>query len=159
MSTLLWIVEIHPACCLLIINSYFWPSVLHPHCILAIMTNSTPTFIKVADFWARQFACFLSCIAHQHPSFTMQLCVASGFWHASSSMGLFRLREDLSTLLSWVSLFPKDNRGLIFGLWTCHQYVEDIVAAIASGYILNNIITSAVAADLADLDDPSIKGN
>jgi len=53
-------------------------------------------------------------------------------------------------------LFPKDNRGLIFGLWTCHQYVEDIVAAIASGYILNNIITSAVA---ADLDDPSIKGN
>jgi hypothetical protein len=67
--------------------------------------------------------------------------------------------SEMSTLLSWVSLFPKDNRGLIFGLWTCHQYVEDIVAAIASGYILNNIITSAVAADLADLDDPSIKGN
>jgi MFS transporter, OPA family, solute carrier family 37 (glycerol-3-phosphate transporter), member 1/2 len=33
--------------------------------------------------------------------------------------------------------FTSKGRGLIFGLWTCHQYVGDIVAAIFSGYILH----------------------
>jgi sugar phosphate permease len=33
--------------------------------------------------------------------------------------------------------FSKKGRGLIFGLWTCHQYVGDIVAALASAYILS----------------------
>lgn len=33
--------------------------------------------------------------------------------------------------------FPAKGRGLIFGLWTCHQYVGDIVAAIASAYIIS----------------------
>lgn len=32
--------------------------------------------------------------------------------------------------------FTAKNRGLTFGLWTCHQYVGDIVAALASAYIL-----------------------
>lgn len=34
------------------------------------------------------------------------------------------------------SWYPAKGRGLIFGLWTCHQYVGDISAAIFSGYIL-----------------------
>ena len=34
--------------------------------------------------------------------------------------------------------FPAKGRGLIFGLWTCHQYVGDIVAALASAYILES---------------------
>jgi sugar phosphate permease len=34
--------------------------------------------------------------------------------------------------------FPAKGRGLIFGLWTCHQYVGDIVAALASAYILRS---------------------
>lgn len=38
------------------------------------------------------------------------------------------------------SWFPSTNRGFIFGLWTCHQYVGDITAAIASGYILHQNI-------------------
>eukprot|EP01035_Chromulina_nebulosa_P017236 gene17236-22762_t len=33
--------------------------------------------------------------------------------------------------------FSSKGRGLIFGLWTCHQYIGDIVAAIASGFILH----------------------
>lgn len=36
------------------------------------------------------------------------------------------------------SWYPAKGRGLIFGLWTCHQYIGDIVAAIASAYILHN---------------------
>eukprot|EP01038_Epipyxis_sp_PR26KG_P004666 gene4666-6554_t len=34
--------------------------------------------------------------------------------------------------------FPAKGRGLVFGLWTCHQYVGDIVAALASAYILHS---------------------
>jgi len=32
--------------------------------------------------------------------------------------------------------FPKKGRGLIFGLWTCHQYIGDIVAALATALII-----------------------
>jgi len=32
--------------------------------------------------------------------------------------------------------FPKKGRGLIFGLWTCHQYIGDIVAALATAWII-----------------------
>merc|ERR1719197_2388100 len=34
--------------------------------------------------------------------------------------------------------FGKKNRGFIFGLWTCHQYIGDIVAAVATAAMLNN---------------------
>ena len=34
--------------------------------------------------------------------------------------------------------FTAKGRGLIFGLWTCHQYVGDIVAAIFSAWILHS---------------------
>lgn len=34
--------------------------------------------------------------------------------------------------------YSSKGRGLVFGLWTCHQYVGDIAAAIASGYLLHN---------------------
>lgn len=34
--------------------------------------------------------------------------------------------------------FPKKGRGLVFGLWTCHQYTGDIVAAVAGAYILDS---------------------
>jgi OPA family glycerol-3-phosphate transporter-like MFS transporter 1/2 len=36
------------------------------------------------------------------------------------------------------SWYPAKGRGLVFGLWTCHQYIGDIIAAIASAYILHN---------------------
>jgi sugar phosphate permease len=29
------------------------------------------------------------------------------------------------------------TRGLVFGLWTCHQYVGDVVAALVSAYVLS----------------------
>lgn len=34
--------------------------------------------------------------------------------------------------------FPAKGRGLIFGLWTCHQYVGDITAAVFSAIILHS---------------------
>lgn len=36
--------------------------------------------------------------------------------------------------------FPKKGRGLVFGLWTCHQYTGDIVAAFAGAAILNSAL-------------------
>ena len=33
--------------------------------------------------------------------------------------------------------WPAKGRGLIFGLWTCHQYIGDIVAALAAGILLH----------------------
>lgn len=33
--------------------------------------------------------------------------------------------------------FPKKGRGLIFGLWTCHQYVGDIVSGLATAAIVS----------------------
>ena len=36
------------------------------------------------------------------------------------------------------SWFTAKGRGLIFGLWTCHQYVGDIAAAIFSAYVLHS---------------------
>ena len=33
--------------------------------------------------------------------------------------------------------FPAKGRGLVFGLWTCHQYVGDIVAAFFAAWILS----------------------
>jgi len=32
--------------------------------------------------------------------------------------------------------WPKKGRGLIFGLWTCHQYIGDIVAALATAWMI-----------------------
>ena len=32
--------------------------------------------------------------------------------------------------------FPKKGRGLIFGLWTCHQYIGDIISAVATAIIV-----------------------
>lgn len=32
----------------------------------------------------------------------------------------------------------KENRGLTFGVWTCHQYIGEIAAALASYYILSS---------------------
>lgn len=34
--------------------------------------------------------------------------------------------------------FPKKGRGLVFGLWTCHQYVGDIISGLATAAIVNS---------------------
>lgn len=48
--------------------------------------------------------------------------------------------------------FPAENRGLIFGLWTCHQYIGNIVSAFVAAAILSspldywwNIVVAGVA--------------
>ena len=33
-----------------------------------------------------------------------------------------------------------ENRGLIFGLWTCHQYMGDITAALCTAVVLGKIV-------------------
>jgi len=34
--------------------------------------------------------------------------------------------------------FSKENRGLIFGTWTCHQYMGNIIAAVVSAVVLSS---------------------
>jgi OPA family glycerol-3-phosphate transporter-like MFS transporter 1/2 len=34
--------------------------------------------------------------------------------------------------------WPAKGRGLVFGLWTCHQYVGDIVSGIAAAALISN---------------------
>jgi len=41
--------------------------------------------------------------------------------------------------------FSKKGRGLVFGLWTCHQYVGDIVAAFAGAWILDSALNWRMA--------------
>ena len=41
--------------------------------------------------------------------------------------------------------FSKKGRGLIFGLWTCHQYMGDIVAAFAGAWILDSSLNWRMA--------------
>ena len=41
-----------------------------------------------------------------------------------------------STRPSLGNWWPKKGRGLVFGLWTCHQYIGDIVAALATAAIV-----------------------
>lgn len=36
-----------------------------------------------------------------------------------------------------------ENRGLIFGLWTCHQYMGDITAALCTAVVLGEILLVA----------------
>ena len=50
--------------------------------------------------------------------------------------GLFQspgVPVNTSVMGNW---FPKKGRGLLFGLWTCHQFIGDIVAALATAMIV-----------------------
>ena len=69
---------------------------------------------------------------HSNYGFGFFLFVMAQFIH-----GLFQSTGgpvNTSIMGNW---FPKKGRGLIFGLWTCHQYIGDIVAALATAAIIN----------------------
>jgi sugar phosphate permease len=71
-------------------------------------------------------------VIHSNYGFGVFLFVMAQFIH-----GLFQSTggpENTSIMGNW---FPKKGRGLIFGLWTCHQYIGDIVAALATAAIIN----------------------
>jgi sugar phosphate permease len=71
-------------------------------------------------------------VIHSNYGFGFFLFVMAQFIH-----GLFQSTGgpvNTSIMGNW---FPKKGRGLIFGLWTCHQYIGDIVAALATAWIIN----------------------
>jgi OPA family glycerol-3-phosphate transporter-like MFS transporter 1/2 len=37
-----------------------------------------------------------------------------------------------------------ENRGLIFGLWTCHQYMGDITAALCTAVVLGKRLSVSI---------------
>merc|ERR1719331_3574517 len=72
-------------------------------------------------------------IIHSSYSLGFFLFVLAQFIH-----GLFQSTGgpvNTSIMGNW---FPKKGRGLIFGLWTCHQYIGDIVAALATAAIIKS---------------------
>jgi sugar phosphate permease len=71
-------------------------------------------------------------VVHWNYSLGFSLFVLAQFIH-----GLFQSTGgpvNTSVMGNW---FPKKGRGLIFGLWTCHQYIGDIVAALATAAIIS----------------------
>ena len=71
-------------------------------------------------------------IVHSNYGLGFFLFVMAQFIH-----GLFQSTGgpvNTSIMGNW---FPKKGRGLIFGLWTCHQYVGDIVSGLATAAIIN----------------------
>ena len=71
-------------------------------------------------------------VVHTNYSMGFFLFVMAQFIH-----GLFQSTGgpvNTSVMGAW---FPAKGRGLIFGLWTCHQYIGDIVAALATAAIIN----------------------
>lgn len=59
-------------------------------------------------------------------------------WFAGAQFlhGLFQATGGPVNTAIMGNWFPKKGRGLIFGLWTCHQYIGDIVAALMGAWIL-----------------------
>jgi len=72
-------------------------------------------------------------IVHSNYSVGFFLFVFAQFIH-----GLFQSTGgpvNTSIMGNW---FPKKGRGLIFGLWTCHQYIGDIAAAVLTVAIIKS---------------------
>jgi sugar phosphate permease len=70
-------------------------------------------------------------VVHSNYGLGFSLFVLAQFIH-----GLFQSTGgpvNTSVMGNW---FPKKGRGLIFGLWTCHQYIGDIVAALATAALI-----------------------
>ena len=71
-------------------------------------------------------------IVHSNYGMAFSLFVLAQFIH-----GFFQSTGgpvNTSIMGNW---FPKKGRGLIFGLWTCHQYIGDIAAALLTAAIIN----------------------
>jgi sugar phosphate permease len=72
-------------------------------------------------------------IVHSNYGFAFFLFVSAQFIH-----GLMQSTGgpvNTSVMGAW---FPAKGRGLIFGLWTCHQYLGDIAAALLTAYIVTS---------------------
>jgi len=72
-------------------------------------------------------------VVHWNYSLAFFLFVLAQFLH-----GLFQSTGgpvNTSIMGNW---FPKKGRGLVFGLWTCHQYVGDIASGLTTAAIVNS---------------------
>ena len=72
-------------------------------------------------------------------NFIVQNAALCGVWFLTTQLlhGVFQATGGPVNTAIMGNWFPAKGRGLIFGLWTCHQYVGDIVAAIFSAWILS----------------------
>ena len=72
-------------------------------------------------------------------NFIVENAALCGVWFLTTQLlhGVFQATGGPVNTAIMGNWFPAKGRGLIFGLWTCHQYVGDIVAAIFSAWILS----------------------
>mmetsp|Transcript_4962 Transcript_4962/g.8114 ORF Transcript_4962/g.8114 Transcript_4962/m.8114 type:complete len:467 (+) Transcript_4962:96-1496(+) len=71
-----------------------------------------------------------------------QSAAICGAWFLGTQLihGLFQATGGPVNTAIMGNWFPAKGRGLVFGLWTCHQYVGDIVAALFSAWILSTTL-------------------
>ena len=97
----------------------------------------SPTFIVGLGLLGSTL-CLLLIILGASTSLVSNVAISGTFFLGVQLLhGLFQATGGPVNTAIMGNWFSKKGRGLIFGLWTCHQYVGDIVAALASAYILS----------------------
>lgn len=83
--------------------------------------------------------CLVSMVLGVSTGIATSATLAAGWFVSTQAVhGLFQATGGPVNTAIMGSWFPKKDRGFIFGLWTCHQYVGDIVAAFAGAIILSS---------------------
>jgi OPA family glycerol-3-phosphate transporter-like MFS transporter 1/2 len=97
----------------------------------------SPTFVVGLGLLGSTL-CLLLIILGASTSIVSNVAISGTFFLGVQLLhGLFQATGGPVNTAIMGNWFSKKGRGLIFGLWTCHQYVGDIVAALASAYILS----------------------
>jgi len=81
----------------------------------------------------------LMLIVYGASSWVVKSTAVCSTWFLSSQLihGLFQATGGPVNTAIMGNWYPAKGRGLMFGMWTCHQYVGDITAALVSAWILN----------------------
>ena len=97
----------------------------------------SPVMVISAGLLGSTLCLFL--IVYGASSFVVHSAALCGAWFLGCQLlhGLFQATGGPVNTAIMGAWFPAKGRGLVFGLWTCHQYVGDIVAALASAYMLS----------------------
>eukprot|EP00808_Paulinella_micropora_P015756 g78188.t1 len=85
--------------------------------------------------------CLLSFLVGVETSIATSAMCGTWFVTTQALHGLFQATGGPVNTAIMGSWFGKKNRGFIFGLWTCHQYTGDIIAAFAGAWILRSSLS------------------
>lgn len=84
-------------------------------------------------------ACLVAMIFGTYPFVSSNAYYCTGWFVVTQCFhGLFQATGGPVNTAIMGNWFGKEGRGLVFGFWTCHQYVGDLVAAMAGYAILSS---------------------